>query len=212
MPTSSAPKVFMRAAARTLPTPQSRSMSGMARSHRGFAGTVQVLSARWPPGRLAAAWTGFARATSAGTVDPSRDAPVAPSGRLCGPLDGGAGGGSSGPAGGPRVDTGGGRGRGDLDGHDASGAARGARGTQQARRRRTGRSPDPPGAAAAEAGAPRSRPSRGAALESAPNDEPAAQRTTSCVLSPRLATDGPDGLGIGNDQLCDRGRHSRERS
>ena len=28
--------------------------SGMARSHLGFAGTVQVLSARWPPCRLAA--------------------------------------------------------------------------------------------------------------------------------------------------------------
>ena len=40
--------------------------SGMARSRRGFAGTVEVLSAKWPPCRLAAAWTGR-RAISAGT-------------------------------------------------------------------------------------------------------------------------------------------------
>ena len=32
--------------------------SGMESSHRGFAGTVQLLSAGWPPGRPKAAWTG----------------------------------------------------------------------------------------------------------------------------------------------------------
>ena len=75
LPTSSAPKVFMSAAARTLPTPKSRSMSrrvrsgrsscsswlmasGMARSHRGFAGTLQVLTASRRTDRLAAACTG----------------------------------------------------------------------------------------------------------------------------------------------------------
>ena len=75
--------------------------------------------------------------------------------------------------------------------------------------------PGPP-AAAAEVGVPRSRPlPRGARVRlerEHPTTKPAAQRITSCALSPRLATDGADGLGIGNDQLCDRGRHSRERS
>ena len=40
--------------------------SGMDSSHRGFAGTVEVLSAGWPPCRLAP-WTGFAQVTSAWT-------------------------------------------------------------------------------------------------------------------------------------------------
>ena len=60
LPTSSAPNVFMRAAARTLPTPKPLDVAAreqgpvelfeladgvaeMARSHRGFAGTVEVL-------------------------------------------------------------------------------------------------------------------------------------------------------------------------
>ena len=66
-----------------------------------------------------------------------------------------------------------------------------------------GRPPGPP-AAAAEVGVPRSRPPpRGARVRlerEHPTTEPAAQRIMSCALSPRLATDGADGLGIGNDQ------------
>ena len=50
--------------------------SGMARSHRGFAGTVEVLSAKWPPGRPVVAWTG-----SRGRRPPRRRPVV---GRACG--------------------------------------------------------------------------------------------------------------------------------
>ena len=42
--------------------------SGMARSHRGFAGTVQVLTARRRTDRLAVPWTESSRATSAETA------------------------------------------------------------------------------------------------------------------------------------------------
>ena len=72
MPVISAPKVCMRVAARAVETPKSFSMSrrvsrvrssfsswlmasGMARSHRGFAGTVQLLTAGRRTGRLTAA-------------------------------------------------------------------------------------------------------------------------------------------------------------
>ena len=121
----------MSAAAHTLPTPKNRPMSrrvrsyrsrflswlmasGMARSHRGFAGTC----------RVASAWTG-----SRGRRRPGRRSarltrlwPRLPG--LCVRLHVGAGGGVSGPAEGLRLE-GGGRGRGDLDGpDDASGPAR----------------------------------------------------------------------------------------
>ena len=55
-------------------------------------------------------------------VDPTLDAPVSPPGRLCVRLDIGAGDGS-GPAGGLRLAVGG-RGRGELEGHDVGGVAR----------------------------------------------------------------------------------------
>ena len=148
----------MTAAARTLPTPKSRSMSrrvsrarsscsswlmasGMARSHRGFAGTVQVLSASRGTGRLAAAWT--VRTGDVGR-DPPCDAPVAPPDRLCGRLDGGAGCGGSG-AGGLRLDAGGGRGRGELDGHGARGGAARVPKVAASASTSAGRAPDRPG-------------------------------------------------------------------
>ena len=133
MPTSSAPKVFIGAAARTFPTPKSRSMSrrlsrsrsscsscpmasGMARSHRGLRGhragpqrQVAAVPVWWRRGRRPAAQT-RRRPRLAGCA----------SGSTSGASDGGG----SGPSGGRGLDAGGGRGRGELDGHDAGGAAR----------------------------------------------------------------------------------------
>ena len=167
---------------------------GMARSQRGFAGTVEILQRR--VGRRAG-WgrRGRARSGDVGRgVDPPADAPVAPPDRL----DVAAGGrpAARGP---PRPR----RRRPELHGdqHANRSGSRRRPSSGQATCRPThlsprltgcavvttsrpaavpgrmeasgsttsaGRPPDPPGAAAAEAGAPRPRPSRGAALESAP--------------------------------------------
>ena len=56
--------------------------SGMESSHRGFAGIVEVLSARGSAGPPGGGVDGFARAAAAGDVDPPADAPVPRLGRL----------------------------------------------------------------------------------------------------------------------------------
>ena len=127
--------------------------SGMERSHRGFAGTCRSSA----PGGQRAAGRRRERVRAGGVgqdVDPPRDAPVAPPGRLCVRLDAGARGGGSGPAEGLRLDAGGGRGRGDLDDLAAGVAARadegrgelvdGGRRTSGPARRRRGRGGRPP--------------------------------------------------------------------
>ena len=102
LPTNSAPKVFMSAAARTLPTPKSRSMSrrvrsgrsscsswlmtsGMARSHRGFAGTVEVLQRQVPAVPAGGVVNGVRAGDVGRDVDPLHDPSVAAPGRLCRP-------------------------------------------------------------------------------------------------------------------------------
>ena len=65
--------------------------SGMESSHRGFAGTVQLLTAGRRTGRLGGGVNGFARIDVGQDVDPPPDAPLAPRGRLCVRLDVGAG-------------------------------------------------------------------------------------------------------------------------
>ena len=55
--------------------------SGMARSHRGFAGTGRGPQRRVAAGPAGGGVNGFARATSARAVDPPRDALVAATGR-----------------------------------------------------------------------------------------------------------------------------------
>ena len=102
-------------------------------------------AAQYGPTRAKAAWA----TSSPKDVDPPSDAPVAALGRLYGRLDGGAGGGS-GPA--LRLEASGGRSPGDLDGHVAAGADRGARGVRTSSSTSAGRPPGPPGGAAAEAG------------------------------------------------------------
>ena len=125
--------------------------SGMARSHRGFAGTVGVLSAGVATVRSGGGdVNAFARATSAGTSTRRRPRRLWP--RLVGCASvSPAGAGGSGPAGGLRVAGAGGRGHGDLDGHVAASAARGPRGATSSSTS-AGRPPDPSWTAAAEGG------------------------------------------------------------
>ena len=72
--------------------------SGMESSHRGFAGTVEILSAKGTAGPPSGGGDGFAREASAGTSDrPGRPACGRARGRWRVRLEVGAGGGGSGP-------------------------------------------------------------------------------------------------------------------
>ena len=171
MPVISPPKVCISVAALAFDTPKSRSMSrrvsrvrsscsswlmasGMERSHRGFAGTCRSSA----PGGQRAAGRRRERVRAGGVgqdVDPPRDAPVAPPGRLCVRLDVGVAS--------RRRFRAGWRASGSTTAAGAA-AATSTASTPAARLGRprvaassatsAGRPPDPPGAAAAEAGVP----------------------------------------------------------
>ena len=152
LPTNSAPKFFMTAAPRTLPTPKSRSISPRVSRVRSSSSGWLMASGGW-------------RGAIGISQAPSRSSEPGGRPRLVGCTSGGGG---SGTAGGHRLAAAGGRGRGDLDGQGAAGAARAAEGRGEfvdvgrqisapTRRRRK----------AETSVSPRSRP-RGRHLESAP--------------------------------------------
>ena len=203
----------MRPAARTWPTPKSRSMSrrvrncrsscsswlmasGMARSHRGFAGIVKSSRAGDQAGRRRRR----RRERPRPGCRVGEDLHARPSGRDDGGFDVGAGDGraGSGPAGGLRLDAGGGarprrprRPRRRRRGPGGGGARRGASTSAV-------RPPDPAGAAAAEAGVPGAKNLRSAGLEAArrPGRVPLRSRVRGHSPAGPLPIGGQPAVGV----------------